>query len=274
MSYIEKIKERYDATPFTAWFDRYCEGQMHLGVWPNGSEDRGFAEAAKRLTGLLIEKLDVKKNHRVLDAGCGVYAGPAIHLAGEKDCDVVGITLEDHAEQIVPERAASKGVSDKVRVQVGNAAQLPFSDESFDRAWMIEMLVHVPEKEKVLGEVFRVLRPGGKIAIADFPSDEKPTTENEWIEANHFVISSYDEFEKMLKEIGFPRITAEDYNDTVAVPTFEKILEHVREKPDETKSIVGDEMYDIFLDVLPKGIEAHKNRILSYGIFTAQKPYN
>ncbi|MFP8957992.1 methyltransferase domain-containing protein [Natrialbaceae archaeon A-CW3] len=266
------VKERYDDTPFTAWFDQYADGQMHLGYWPAEQEDQTFADAAKRLTRLLIEKLQIKDNHRVLDVGCGVTAGPAIHLAEQTGCTVEGVTLEDSAEWIVPERAAAACVDDQVSVHVGNAKQLPFADEQFDRAWMIEMLIHVLDKEAVLREVYRVLRPGGRIVIADFPTDETLTTDHEWVEANHFAPSSYAEFEEMLEDIGFEGVTAEDYNDTVALPTFRRILEHVRTKPEETEAVLGEEMFDVFEHGLPLGVESHENRVLTYGIFTARKP--
>ncbi len=271
MSYVEKVLERYDDTPFTAWFDHFSEGHIHLGYWPKEREDQTFAEAARQLTGILMDKLDVKKDHRVLDAGCGVYAGPAIQLAKEKECEVAGITLEELAGQIVPERAASEGVEQKVRVHTGNAEKIPFNDQSFDRAWMIEMLVHIPDKDAVLREVHRTLKPGGKIVIADFPAGENFSPENEWISGNYFIPISFTEFKEMLGDIGFEVLSEEDYNETVALPTFQKILNIAKENPEKVKEVAGEDMYQVTTESVPSGIEAHKNRVLTYGIFEARK---
>ena len=272
MTHEQHVKARYDDTPFTAWFDQYADGQLHLGYWPAGQEDQTFADAAKRLTGMLIEELEVDGNHRVLDVGCGVTAGPAIQLAEQTGCTVEGVTLENSAERIVPERATAAGVGNQVSVHVGNARQLPFADEQFDRVWMIEMLIHVLDKETVFREVYRVLRSGGRMVVADFPTEETLSTAHEWIEANHFAPSSYAEFEKMLQDIGFEGVTTEDYNNTVAVPTFRRMLEHVRANPEETKAVVGEEMFELFEHGLPLGVDAHENRVLTYGVFTARKP--
>lgn len=213
----------------------------------------------------------MEKDHRVLDAGCGVYAGPAIQLAKEKECEVTGVTLEERAGQIVPKRAAMKGVEQKVRVHTGNAEKLPFNDQSFDRAWMIEMLIHIPDKEAVLREVHRTLKPGGKIVIADFPASENFSPENEWISGNHFIPSSFTEFEEMLSDSGFEVLSAEDYNETVAIPTFKKILDIAKENPEKVKEVAGEDMYQVTTESVPSGIEAHKNRVLTYSIFEARK---
>ena len=157
MSHEAHVIEQYDDTPFTAWFDHYAAGQMHLGYWPAAHDDQSFAEAATALTWLLIERLGVGEGQRVLDVGCGVFAGPAIQLAGATGCEVDGVTLEPSAKRLVPERAAAAGVADNVRVHVANATALPFPDDDVDAAWLVESLIHVPDKEPVLREVRRVL---------------------------------------------------------------------------------------------------------------------
>lgn len=48
---------------------------------------------------------------------------------------------------------------------VCDTTNLPFPDKEFDRAFLIACLNHIPEREKVLSETFRVLKPGGIIII-------------------------------------------------------------------------------------------------------------
>lgn len=85
-------------------------------------------------------------------------------------------------------------------------------------------------------------------------------------------MSGIAEFERLLEAVGFEAVTAEDYNDTIAVPTFRSMLEHVRTNPEKTEAVVGEEMFELFEHGLPQGVQAHEDRILSYGVFTARKP--
>ena len=66
MSHEAHVIEQDDDTPLTAWFDRFAAGHLHLGYWPLGSEDQSFAQAATGLTTLLIERLGVGAEQRVL----------------------------------------------------------------------------------------------------------------------------------------------------------------------------------------------------------------
>ena len=270
MSHEAHVIEQYDDTPFTAWFDHFAAGQIHLGHWPPGHEDQTFAEAATALTRLLIERLDVGEGQRVLDVGCGVFGGPSIQLAAATGCEVDGITLEPSATALVPERAAAAGVADKVRVHVGNATTLPFPDDSFDAGWLVESLIHVPDKEPVLREVRRVLRSGARIVIADFPAGERFSPVVRWVTDNHFVPVSAAELGRMLEEAGFADVAWEDHNDTVAVPSFQRMLDDAIAHPDETKAVVGEDTYELFANLVPDGIAAHREGVLSYGVFTAR----
>jgi len=91
---------------------------------------------------------------RVLEVG----GGPgelAARISDELACDVV---LLDIAPRMV-ELARARGVD----ARVGDVQRLPFADESFDCAVAAWMLFHVPDVERGLAELARVLRPGGRL---------------------------------------------------------------------------------------------------------------
>ena len=51
--------------------------------------------------------------------------------------------------------------------QLVNAMDMPFADETFDAVWALESLFHMPDRLQVLGEIARVLRPGGRLVLTD-----------------------------------------------------------------------------------------------------------
>jgi len=99
----------------------------------------------------------------VLDLGCGWAFGT--HWARTLGCAVSGVDLGldqlGWARRRLPD-------ADRLRLVQANARRLPFRDASFDRVVSVEMMEHVfrPDRGAVIGEMARVLRPGGRISIS------------------------------------------------------------------------------------------------------------
>ncbi len=106
---------------------------------------------------------------RVLDLGCGggrhafeAYRRGADVVAFDTDhgelCQVSGMTAAMLAGGEVPHGAQARPVG-------GDATAMPFGTEVFDRVIAAEVLEHVPSDQRALGEIARVLRPGGMLAV-------------------------------------------------------------------------------------------------------------
>lgn len=121
-----------------------------------------------------LEDIDLQDGQRVLDLGCG--RGRHMHALywHETPLNVVGLDLS-HGEvkaaldgffDLPPPEPASDRRS--AVVLAGDAARLPFPDNSFDRIICSEVLEHVPDPDAVLEEISRILKPGG-LFIASVP---------------------------------------------------------------------------------------------------------
>ncbi len=101
---------------------------------------------------------------RVLDLGSGL-GGPARVLAAEFGCRVTGVDLTETFRAAAEALTERVGLGDHVRFQRADVTDLPLDDESFDAAWLVHASMNVADKPALYAEAFRVLRPGGRLAL-------------------------------------------------------------------------------------------------------------
>src|SRR5436309_1143884 len=118
----------------------------------------------------VLERADLAPGQRVLDLGCGWAYGTL--WARAHGCKVAGVDLG--TDQL---RWARRALADGARLGLANAnaKALPFRDGTFDRAFSVEMMEHVfrPDRQAVLSEIARVLKPGGRLALST-PNSASP----------------------------------------------------------------------------------------------------
>jgi SAM-dependent methyltransferase len=114
----------------------------------------------------LATKLGLRPGLRVLDIGSG-FGGPARRLASNFGVDVVGVDLMAEHVRLATALTASCGLADRVRFEVGDATRLPFADESFDIVWTQHAQMNIADKGRLFGEIHRVLRREGRVALYD-----------------------------------------------------------------------------------------------------------
>jgi ubiquinone/menaquinone biosynthesis C-methylase UbiE len=135
-----------------------------------------FLDARKTIAGereikqLVLDLLDLRLGEHVLDVGCGT-GDDAREIAGLVGATgrVVGI---DSSEVMVTE--AKRRVPTSVghlEFRTGDARKLDFPDSSFDAVRTDRVLIWVPEVENVLSEIFRVLRPGGRLVTSELDAE-------------------------------------------------------------------------------------------------------
>ncbi|MET7395838.1 methyltransferase domain-containing protein [Dactylosporangium sp. NPDC005572] len=146
---------------------RFQGGNMHYGYWTGPDDDSSFEVAGQRLTDIVIDKLGVRPGDRVLDVGCGP-GKPGVHLARRTGAAVLGISVSERDVALAGARARAEGLADRAVFQHADATALPFEPESFDAVMLLESIVHIPDRAQVLGQVSRVLRPGGRAVLTDF----------------------------------------------------------------------------------------------------------
>ncbi|MCA0337475.1 MAG: methyltransferase domain-containing protein [Actinobacteria bacterium] len=116
-----------------------------------------------------FDRFDVRPGERVLDMGCG--AGRHAFELYRRGADVVALdqNVKDLADVATMfEAMAAEGglpVGAAARTVEGDALALPFDAEEFDKVIAAEILEHIRDDEQAMRELFRVLRPGGALAV-------------------------------------------------------------------------------------------------------------
>ncbi|HYX88823.1 MAG TPA: class I SAM-dependent methyltransferase [Gaiellaceae bacterium] len=116
----------------------------------------GAVAAAEAVETALAAVREARPQH-VLEVGCG-WGEFAARLRDELRAEVVGVDLSPRMVELARDRGLDARIAD---VQA-----LPFADDEFDCVAALWMLYHVPDLDRALAEVARVLRPGGTLVAA------------------------------------------------------------------------------------------------------------
>jgi phosphatidylethanolamine/phosphatidyl-N-methylethanolamine N-methyltransferase len=108
-----------------------------------------------------IERMGIRPNDRVLEVGVGTGINTSLYPA---NCQVTGIDLSASMLEKARERVAREGLRN-VRLLDMDAASLTFCDDSFDIVYAPYLVSVVPDPVKVVREMHRVCKPGGKIIV-------------------------------------------------------------------------------------------------------------
>ncbi len=116
---------------------------------------------ARALT--VFDFLDLQENDTVLDCGCG--RGFYLNMARSiSNCTLTGCDSNDYDQVIDVAKKELKGKN--ISIVEANVLQgLPFADNSFDKIIFSEVIEHLPDDTAGLKELFRVLKPGGVLAV-------------------------------------------------------------------------------------------------------------
>ncbi|MBI3966609.1 MAG: methyltransferase domain-containing protein [Chloroflexi bacterium] len=119
-----------------------------------------------------LDLLEIRPGERALDVGCGsgVVARDLVRRVGPVG-GVVGVDPSPAFLAIARELATTAGLADQIDFRLGDARALPFDAAEFDVAVAATTLSHVPDAERAIPELARVLRPGGRAGIFDLDTD-------------------------------------------------------------------------------------------------------
>jgi len=212
--YHQRIIDYYTATEnaYKDSWDLNNSLAIHYGYWDK--DVNSFPESLSRMNEIMKDAAKINRDDTVLDAGCGV-GGSSIWLAQNIGCKVTGITLSARQAEQAKLHAREKGVEHLAEFREMNYAETDFLDASFDVVWGCESVCYADDKNKFISEAFRLLKPGGRLVVADgfvtkFTHNDRPVI-RKWLEGwqvNHLV--SPGRFSNQMQLEGFQDVNYRD----------------------------------------------------------------
>jgi cyclopropane fatty-acyl-phospholipid synthase-like methyltransferase len=204
---------------------------LNFGYW---KESPGtWKEAAHALVRLLAQSARLGPEHEVLDVGFGYGDQDLIWMEEFAPKRIVGLNITASQVDAARKRVVERQLADRIDLRLGSAVAIPFAGATFDRVLALESAMHFATRERFFGEAYRVLRPGGRLALADFVL--MPGMKGGAIDAVRSVVdvtvaqfpveNQYDStaYRTRLEAVGFGEVRIESIREHV----FDGLREHV-----------------------------------------------
>ena len=267
----QETENYYDAEDeiYRAVWDE--EGSVHWGVFDDSTGD-DFLKAGANLDAMMVAKGRIDASSNVLDLGCG-NGTIAIWLSSSQGCHVTGVDLSGVRIQNAKDKLASLPApsQEKLTFEKASATELPFEKGTFSHLWSQATIYHVPDKETVLEEAYRVLKDGGIMVFDDLikpqPNVSPAAQEFVYDRLLYDTPYSFDSYQDALKAKGFNIIEAHDLSPHLKM-SYLRLSERTPKVDANDKNA---EHYSWLSNAYQETAKAVDRNELGWGLYICQK---
>lgn len=269
---VAEAEAYYDSAEADAFYQKIWGGEdLHLGIYESPDEDIGTA--SRRTVEAMASQLDgLCSDSNVIDLGAG-YGGSARLLATQYGCRVTCLNLSETQNELNRVRTREAGLGDRITVRHGSFEDIPEPAEAFDVVWSQDAILHSGDRPRVLDEVCRILKPGGRFIFTDpMQSDDcppgvlQPILERIHLES----LGSCAFYRSALLERGFAEVSLTLLTSNLRTH-YARVGEELSKRYDEVVELSGRDYVDAMLAGLARWVDGADKGYLNWGILHFEK---
>lgn len=269
----QTARDYYNSDDADRFYAEVWGGQdIHIGLYE--TPDEPIRDASRRTVDRLIERLGaVSPDATVLDLGAG-YGGAARRMVERLGCKAVCLNLSEAENQRNRQLNEEAGVADRIKVLDGSFEDIPLEAESADFAWSQDAILHAGDREKVLAEVDRVLKPGGRFVFTDpMRADDCPDGVLDPILARIHLsdLGSPGFYQSRAASLGWRDLGYQSMPDQLT-RHYTRVLETTEAQADRLQGHISDGYLDRMKTGLNHWIAGGEAGHLAWGLFCFEKP--
>jgi sarcosine/dimethylglycine N-methyltransferase len=270
---VQTARDYYNSDDADNFYYHVWGGEdIHIGLYQSDEED--IATASERTVRTMAGKLSgLGQGARVVDLGAG-YGGAARWLARHSGCHVSCVNLSEAQNRRNRELTAQAGLSELIEVHDASFEQIPASDRSFDVAWSQDSFLHSGQREQVMDEIDRVLKPGGELIFTDpmQADDCPPDVLGPVLERIHLdTLGSFAFYRAEARRLGWQELGVDEMTHQL-VRHYTRVREVLSASRSQLAAKVSEAYIDRMITGLSHWIEAGSKGYLAWGILRFRKP--
>lgn len=270
---VAQAEAYYDSADADAFYLHVWGGEdIHIGLYE--PHDLSIRDASRNTVVAMADLVQgLGPDVRVLDLGAG-YGGAARYLAQRFGCRVVCLNLSETQNRRNRQLTAEAGLGERVQVRHGDFEAISEPDGSFDLVWSQDAILHSGNRQQVLREAARVLRPGGQLLFTDpMQAEGAPTSAlAPVLQRIHLdTMGSFRFYGETLSALGFEPLRVIDKTPHL-IAHYGRVRETLLSRREELTGQVSEDYVQRMLAGLQHWVDAGKAGHLAWGIMHYRGP--